>query len=304
MLPSLRMDTKSILLNNKLAHASKKFYKSCEQIKLIKQKISELIGVYAYCDQEINRLSQIETNSSSNKENGGGGASIRSVQQHFEQEFSTTSTNNISSGSISSEYDDNNDNDDAMSKRLSSSSNKIAHFNVFREQIRQQIENLQSVKTAYFMYAHRKADEITKLQCELYGEDAVREAYEQAEPDVLLPMNGDVSTTTTNNANQQQQQHQLDEQQNNAFEIDIENRTNNESSNNNNSNNQVENVIDDFEADDEDDNDTHLHSPNDVNSNNRSVSSWNFGQYTGGVQPSEATNRPSNQFFEYEFLTA
>ena len=53
------------------------------------------------------------------------------------------------------------------------------NFNVsiFKESIRQQIENLQSVKTAYLMYAHSKADEITRLQCELYGEEAVRVAY-------------------------------------------------------------------------------------------------------------------------------
>jgi hypothetical protein len=35
----------------------------------------------------------------------------------------------------------------------------------FKETIRQQIDNLQSIKNVYFAYAHRKADEINKLQC-------------------------------------------------------------------------------------------------------------------------------------------
>ena len=40
----------SLTLNDRLAQASKKFTKACEQIKLIKQQISEYIGMFAYSD--------------------------------------------------------------------------------------------------------------------------------------------------------------------------------------------------------------------------------------------------------------
>ena len=118
-----------MLLNTQLSIASKKFYKSCEQIKVIKQHISELMSMFSYCEQEMSRLSQEQQ------------------QQQVTQTLIPTTT---------------------TTKK---------HLSVFRESIRQQIENLQGVKTAYFTYAHRKADEITKLQCELYGEDTVIAAY-------------------------------------------------------------------------------------------------------------------------------
>lgn len=193
------MDTKSILLNNKLAHASKKFYKSCDQIKLIKQRISDLIGVFTYCEQEINRLSQL-----SNSEANGNNQSIRNDHNYNLIDPNLVSMNVLdvrngsnSSGSTSSEYEESIPR--RTSKEINCNSKATTHINIFRDQIRQQIESLQCVKTVYFMYAHRKADEITKLQCEIYGEDAVREAYEQAEPDALMPV---AATYSTNNNRQ------------------------------------------------------------------------------------------------------
>lgn len=99
-----------------LEKATKKFTKSCDQIKLLKQRITELIKMFSYTETLD-------------------GLPVTSERPSFNK-------------------------------------------NVFNETIRQQIENLQSIRSAYVMYAHKKADEITKLQCELYGEDAVREAYE------------------------------------------------------------------------------------------------------------------------------
>lgn len=201
-----------MLLNTQLASASKKFYKSCEQIKVIKQHISELISVFSYCDQEINRLSQehvsnlsqtvsTSTMSSTAVDETRSVTTITPTSTLFSSQDHTYSIISSSSPSsfnrtISSEYEV-----EDMSSLLSSSFllysgdnemlvsdettsgfiSKKKHLSVFRESIRQQIENLQCVKTAYFMYAHRKADEITKLQCELYGEDIVREAYERGQ---------------------------------------------------------------------------------------------------------------------------
>ena len=123
------MENRTMLLNTQLSIASKKFYKSCEQIKVIKQHISELMSMFSYCEQEMSRLSQEQ---------------VTQTQTQTQTLIPTTTKK---------------------------------HLSVFRESIRQQIENLQGVKTAYFTYAHRKADEITKLQCELYGEDTVIAAY-------------------------------------------------------------------------------------------------------------------------------
>ncbi len=82
--------------HERLENVSMKFVKACDQIKLIKQRISELINIF--------------THDTSNSE-----CSLNAT---------------------------------------------------FTETIRQQIENLQSIKNAYFLYAHRKAAEINKLQCE------------------------------------------------------------------------------------------------------------------------------------------
>jgi len=96
-------------LHDRLAHASSKFLKACDQIKLIKERISELINMGSFDVADMER-----------------------------------------SGSTD-----------------------------LRKGIRMQIDNLQSVKAMYYVYAHQKADEITRLQCEIYGEDAVREAYNE-----------------------------------------------------------------------------------------------------------------------------
>lgn len=202
----MQMDTKSIVLNSQLANASKKFYKSCEQIKVIKQRIAELVGVFTYCEQEINRMNQSSSESSSLSTST---TSSPSSRFHLNTSSSISNTSSSSQSSTNaSEFSDHSDeldyswfpassdhveliDDDsafpAFVNAVATDGASRHHMSAFRESIRQQIENLQCVKTAYFMYAHRKADEITRLQCELYGEDAVREAYELAEPDALLP---------------------------------------------------------------------------------------------------------------------
>lgn len=156
------MDNITKVLNERLAQASKKFSKACDQIKLLKQRIAELIKIFSYCDQSNNH------------------------QQIFASESSPTPT--VSTATSTPVTDDNQTYLNLISKNDQLILNeKNANINLFKETIRHQIENLQSIKTAYFMYAHKKADEITKLQCELYGEDAVREAYEMASPEALLP---------------------------------------------------------------------------------------------------------------------
>lgn len=96
----------------KLDKTSRKFMKACEQIKMLKQRISELIALLATQEAE----------------------------------------------STDSDY--------------------LQPKNASKELLRKQIEQLQTLKSTYFMYAHKKADEITRLQCELYGEDVVRDAYQ------------------------------------------------------------------------------------------------------------------------------
>lgn len=107
---------------SELEKATKKFTKSCDQIRLLKQRIAELIKMFSY-------------------------------------------TENLDALTLTNERPNFNK-------------------NVFNETIRQQIENLQSIRSAYIMYARQKADEITQLQCELYGEEAVREAYAMVRSDI------------------------------------------------------------------------------------------------------------------------
>lgn len=205
-------------LSSELASASRKFYKSCEQIKIIKQRIGELVDVFAYCEQEINRIRTTATTSgiaySHNHESSSALSSCSqtpssssvlvesgsSISNRDSQIANLNLSNNTSSSSFNYsddlDYSDRADllqDCDEMNVVVLSSSEddsyfpSSSHMNAFRESIRQQIENLHCVKTAYFMYAHRKADEITRIQCELFGEDAVREAYELADPEALLP---------------------------------------------------------------------------------------------------------------------
>lgn len=120
------------VLNNRLAKASKKFTKACEQIKLLKQQLT----VY------ISMLSSYSTDNQ------------------------PTSNNPIQSTHLTR----------AEQKELDRKPGYNAILS--REMIRQKIEALQDFKNIVFMYAHQKADEITKIQCELYGEEAVRDAYD------------------------------------------------------------------------------------------------------------------------------
>jgi len=93
-----------VALNDRLAVASKKFTRACEQITLLKQQIAVYISMFASCNETIhNDLSQ----------------------------------------------------------------------NVSREMVRQKIETLQNFKTIFFKYAHQKAEEITKIQVELYARSLI-----------------------------------------------------------------------------------------------------------------------------------
>lgn len=152
----------SLTLNDRLAQASKKFTKACEQIKLIKQQISEYIGMFAYSDG-----SQFAA------------ASDLSVEQQllYNNGHLFVSSTTMSGG------------DDAG----------FTNATLARESLRQKIETLQNFKSIFFMYAHQKAEEITRLQCELYGEEAVREAYDMAPPEVLIPANNENDTTNDEN---------------------------------------------------------------------------------------------------------
>lgn len=141
------------VLNQRLEHASKKFVKALNQIKLLKKRIAELIAVFSYCDPATGNT----FNNNSNENN----------------------SNRSNNANYLDDYDENDDDDESTSSSI--------NVNLYKESIRQQIENLQSIKSAYFLYAQKKADEITKLQCDLYGEEAVREAYETAPPSQLIP---------------------------------------------------------------------------------------------------------------------
>ena len=153
----------SLTLNDRLAQASKKFTKACEQIKFLKQQISEYIGMFTYNDG----LGPFDSNDSL--------ASV-TQQQSAMNGYLIQSNRSILNTHILNNADDFN-------------------HNLARENIRHKIEALQNFKSIFFMYAHQKAEEITKLQCELYGEEAVREAYDMAPPDVLMPAN---ATNATN----------------------------------------------------------------------------------------------------------
>ena len=168
-------------LNDRLAQASKKFTKACEQIKLIKQQISEYIGMFAYNDGSQFSSDSILSTQQQMLINGG----------HLFQTNNSTTTQQ---------------NDDF-------------NHNIARENIRQKIETLQNFKSIFFMYAHQKAEEITKLQCELYGEEAVREAYDMAPPEVLIPATNDESLIETNQQTEHDEQQLNDSQTNQEQDI-------------------------------------------------------------------------------------
>ena len=149
----------SLTLNDRLAQASKKFTKACVQIKLIKQQISEYIGMFAYYGESSQFV-----------------ASDLSVQQQLLY------------------------NNGHLFVRAHETNDDFNH-NLARENLRQKIETLQNFKSIFFMYAHQKAEEITKLQCELYGEEAVREAYDMAPPEVLIPANTNDTNDSNNDSN-------------------------------------------------------------------------------------------------------
>jgi hypothetical protein len=130
-------------ISERLAHSSRKFARTCDQIRMLKRRISELIGLYGYYE---------------NMPSSSGAAS---VDAHA---TSASATNAIEVAAVTE------------SANSTSESGEL-----IKEFVRREIESLQRVKSAYLMYAYRKADEITRLQCELYGEDAVREAYQQAD---------------------------------------------------------------------------------------------------------------------------
>jgi len=176
----------SLTLNDRLAQASKKFTKACEQIKLLKQQISEYIGMFTYNDglgpfvdstSNVDSLATSATTSTSTT----AGQQQSALNGYLIQSHRTT----------------------ILNSHILNTADDFNH-NLARENIRQKIETLQNFKSIFFMYAHQKAEEITKLQCELYGEEAVREAYDMAPPDVLLP------ATVTNSNNEMNDESLLD----------------------------------------------------------------------------------------------
>lgn len=182
-----KMSSLNMSLNDRLAQASKKFTKACEQIKLIKQQISEYIGMFAYNDGSQFSSDSILSTQQQMLINGG---------HLFQTNNSTTTTTQ--------------QNDDF-------------NHNIARENIRQKIETLQNFKSIFFMYAHQKAEEITKLQCELYGEEAVREAYDMAPPEVLIPATNDESLIETNQQTEHDEQQLNDSQTNQEQDIRTDN---------------------------------------------------------------------------------
>jgi len=161
------MNLNLILNEERLAKASNKFLKACDQIKILKKRIAELIAMFTYYDPQSSTLRN----------------QINSIENDL----------------------------------------NVARI---RESVRQQIENLQGIKTAYFMYAHQKADEITKLQCELYGEDAVREAYEH--------------DTTSSSSTSIQEEPQVDSNENSSNLNDEYNESSNEEASRNEEDRQFE----------------------------------------------------------------
>ena len=159
-------------LESRLSRTSNKFGKACNQIQALKQRIAQLMASFSFYDR-INQQTSSSSNSNSTTNNNGCCSLVGSSRHFIRIDGLEAYENNI-------EID----------------------FNVstLKESLRMQIESLQSVKTAYVVYARRKADEITRLQCDLYGEEAVREAYGQ---EAVLP----------NDSHQQQQQQQQQHQQ-------------------------------------------------------------------------------------------
>ena len=92
------------------------------------------------------------------------------------------------------------------------------NYTLFKQHLSFKLDSLKNVQSAYFVYAHRKADEITRLQCEIYGEEAVREAYETAPPEVLVPV--DTHDQTSN------QETNINEETTNDNESNEEEETN------------------------------------------------------------------------------
>jgi len=170
-------------LNDQLAHASKKFTKACDQINILKQRIAELLRMFSYCGEPSLASNTNNTNNTN------------AISNQISQTTTTTTTTTTNTFNTS----------------------------IFKESIRQQIENLQSVKTAYYMYAQKKADEITRLQCELYGEEAVRIAYENASPDVLVSASNAATATTATTIDQQQSNENDDENEQQQIQDDSSN---------------------------------------------------------------------------------
>ena len=125
-----------------LAKASKKFLKSCDQIKVINNKISELYEAYSQCDDD----------------------------ETFSADTTTTSTESTSSSVINPLTSFYTKHDREHMHTL----NRSFKAQLMKDFLLQQIENLKSLKQIYLIYARRKATEITHMQNELYdGTDEI-----------------------------------------------------------------------------------------------------------------------------------
>jgi len=146
------------------------------------------------------------------------------------------------------------------------------NVNTSREILKEKINTMQNFTSVFLMYAHQKADEIAKIQCQLYGDDAVRNAYEN------------ISTEAPENHN------------NNNNNFNNDNMGNNFESNDIGRDQVVEEEVSSSSLAEE---------------SSYSESAWEQG-YWGTYEPissvdhsQELTNRPSQlQLIEYDFLTA
>jgi hypothetical protein len=131
-------------LSDLLEKSSKKFLKSCDEIKIINKKLSHLLNSYTQCEEEI-------TN-----------------QEKWNEQNDTKSTTNNNKDPFFLRHD---------LERLEFMSQNFK-CDLMRNFLSQEIEHLKNMKQVYLIYARRKASEITQLQNELYGEEAVQEAYQ------------------------------------------------------------------------------------------------------------------------------
>ena len=162
--PTTTADDVDVEKSERLNRASKKFLKACDQIKQIRKRIAELASMYSSFEKQHQQQYQLQLMQQHHQNDASSSLSATHLDDNSGQHSSISTSSTPSATNVNTTSAEN--------------SSTTINVNRFRETVRQQIENLQSIKSVYFIYANTKADEITRLQCELYGEDAVRMAYE------------------------------------------------------------------------------------------------------------------------------